>query len=460
MKFTLFRPVWRRLSSVIKRRLPKSLGWRAVLIIVLPIGVMQLAVTWMFFQMHWETVTARLSEGLVGDIAWAVSAYKKDPTPLNLARINTEAGTHMQLSIALQKDADLPAKKSTYGALDASLKRALRQQIDDAFWFDTVRYPGVVDIRIKVRDGTLRIIAPKDRAFATTGHIFIFWVALATFVLTTVAIAFIRNQVRAIERLSKAAEAFGRGEDDPTFKPYGASEVRAAARAFIDMRDRIGRHIEQRTTLLASVSHDLRTPLTRLKLELAMADPKTPPGDALTYMRQDVSEMAYMIDEYLAFARGEAAESTDQVSINTLMAQIAEAMARTGHKLDIVPLPDDLTLPLRDMAVRRAISNLVMNGFHHATRVVMTAETLSQPATGTDHLWLHIDDNGPGIAPDKRDDAFKAFNRLDESRNQNVKGVGLGLAIARDIIRGHGGELSLADSPLGGLRASVQLPVT
>lgn len=448
----------RFVPNFIKRNIPKTLGGRAILIIVVPIVIMQVAITFVFFQMHWETVTARLTEGLVGDIAWAVEAYEEAPTTANLARINAQARDNMQLSIVLQPNQDLPKTKrrSVYVALDLTIKRALNAQMKEKFWFDTTRYPGVVDIRIKVDQGVLRFIAPKDRAFATTGYIFIFWVLGATVLLTSIAILFIRNQVRAIERLSQAAEAFGKGEDYPNFKPYGATEVRAAAQAFLDMRERIVRHIEQRTTLLASVSHDLRTPLTRLKLELAMCDDddKTP-SQAVHRMQDDVCEMAYMIDEYLAFARGEIAENTQDTSINALLSGVVENIKRTGHEVEVSYLSDDINFTLRQVAVQRALSNLVMNGFHYAQNVRMSAQ-INNDKQGA-HLDIMIDDNGPGITPDLRDEAFKAFNRLDAARNQNVKGVGLGLAISRDIIRGHGGELFLEDSPLGGLRARIRL---
>jgi two-component system osmolarity sensor histidine kinase EnvZ len=332
--------------------------------------------------------------------------------------------------------------------LDRALNRALDNALDQPYWFNTTQYEGFLDIRVKVKRGLLRIFVPKDRAYVTTGHIFIFWIFGATGLLTTVATLFIRNQVRAIERLADAAERFGRGEDDPNFKPYGATEVRAAARAFIEMKTRIQRQIEQRTTLLASVSHDLRTPLTRLKLELAMAAQDT----ATERMKQDVSEMAYMIDEYLAFARGEAAEDTDTVFVGDLMEGLRENTARTGHVLAVELPSETISVRIRRLSIERAMTNLVMNGFHYGKTVRLSCEIADR------EVHLFIDDDGPGIAPEKREEAFKPFSRLDEARNQNIKGVGLGLAIARDIVRGHGGNLTLDQSPLGGLRATIALP--
>ena len=437
--------------AYVKRALTRSLMARVLLIIVLPIAIMQIAVTWVFFDKHWETVTAKLSEGLAGDIAWAVRAYEDDPTPKNLHKIKAQADTSMQLSISLRPGEKLPTNQrpSIFFALNRTMNQALGDQLEEPFWFDTTRYPGFVDIRVQVKEGVLRIVAPKDRAFATTGYIFIFWMLGATCILTAIAMLFIRNQVRAIERLSQAAERFGRGEEDPKFKPYGATEVRAAAEAFLKMKARIQRQIEQRTTLLASVSHDLRTPLTRLKLELAMAAQDT----ATERMKQDVSEMAYMIDEYLAFARGEMSENTDSVSVRHFMDTISDNIARTGHKLQTEPLETDQRVTIRELAVQRAVTNLIMNGFHYGKHVRFHSRVEGQ------RLLLIIDDDGPGIAPEKREEAFKPFSRLDEARNQNIKGVGLGLAIARDIVRGHGGDLTLDSSPSGGLRACISLPI-
>ncbi|ESQ80592.1 ATP-binding protein [Asticcacaulis sp. YBE204] len=439
-----------------KRKIPKTLWGRALLIIVLPVALMQVAVTWAFFDMHWETVTAKLSEGLIGDVSWAVDAYKADPTRENMDRISAAAQKSMQLSIAFQPGRELPEnrRRNPWAALDRSLKRALNEQLDDPFWYDTTRYQASVDIRVKVDGGVIRVIAPRERAFATRAHIFILWMTGATLVLTAISILFIRNQVRAIERLSVAAEKFGRGEDDPNFKPYGAAEVRAAAQNFLKMKTRIQRHIEQRTTLLASVSHDLRTPLTRLKLELAMATQDT----ATERMKQDVSEMAYMIDEYLAFASGEMVESPQTVSVNALLETVVDGARRAGHTPDFVPLGEDIETAFRVSAISRALSNLVMNGFHYATTVRLSAE-IEHKAGGKRSLHIYVDDDGPGIAPEKREDALKPFSRLDDSRNQNKKGVGLGLAIARDTVRSHGGELELDQSPMGGLRANIGIPL-
>ncbi len=435
---------------VFRRWAPSSLFARSLLIIILPVAVMQVAVTWAFFEAHWQTVTRQLSDGLAGDIAWDVSAYQADPSAANLARLVDRAERTQSLSIALQPGKALPTGRPR-GRLLPAFDQGLRNAIDDRmtqdFWLDTTRYPAFIDVRVKVKEGVLRIIAPRDRAFAARGHVFIMWLAGATFLLTAVAVAFIRNQVRAIERLAAAAEAFGKGVDAPHFKPHGAREVRQAAVAFIAMKTRIQRHIEQRTALLASVSHDLRTPLTRLKLAAELA----PASDRIDAIKEDLSEMEHMIDEFLAFARGEGGEPVEAVDLGELAHAAAAAASRAGTAVD-VSAAEGISAQLRPNAIRRALSNLVNNAAAHAGRVAISVER-----TGAG-LTICVDDNGPGIPEDQYDEAFKPFSRLDAARNQNVKGVGLGLAIARDVARSHGGDISLSRSPLGGLRAVIGLP--
>jgi two-component system osmolarity sensor histidine kinase EnvZ len=433
-----------------KRWLPRSLFGRSFLIIVLPIALMQAAVTYAFVDAHWRTVSGQLAEALAGDVAWDVALYERDPTPSGLAAIAERAERTQSLSIVLQENRPLPStqRDSLIPTFDEPLRAALERRLENPVWVDTTRYPAYVDIRVQSIGGVLRIIAPRDRAFAAHGHVFIAWLTGATLILTTVAILFIKNQVRAIERLADAADAFGRGVDAPRFKPHGAREVRQAAAAFIAMQQRIQRHIDQRTALLASVSHDLRTPLTRLKLELALARP----GRQVTAMKRDVSEMEHMIDEYLAFARGQGGEAVEVVGLRRLIEEVSEGAERAGASVEVAADPE-LSVPVRPNALKRALSNLVMNAAVYGERVKVAAR--AAPSGGVEIL---VDDDGPGIPPDSYEDAFKPFSRLDEARNQNVKGVGLGLAIARDVARGHGGDVTLDRSPLGGLRAVVRLP--
>jgi two-component system osmolarity sensor histidine kinase EnvZ len=443
------RPWPRVFWRLVKRLTPTSLFGRSLLIIVLPVALMQIAVTYVFFDAHWQEVNSHLTEGLAGDVSLITARYEQDPTPANLARIQAEAQENLALSIVDEPGAILPMgrRPSLFVAVDRSLTRALAERLDEPFWFDTNRYPAYVDIRVKTPNGVLRIIAPKDRVFATRGHIFILWMTVATVLLTGISILFIRNQVRAIERLAVAAEAFGRGQDTP-FRPHGAREVRQAARAFLAMKSRIQRHVEQRTVLLASVSHDLRTPLTRLKLHLAM----TPENPRAKAMEGDVAEMEHMIDDYLAFARGEGSEGAETVRLADLIGAVCQGAALTGAEVAVTADPA-LQAQVRPGAFKRAVANLVMNAASHARHVSVSAR-----ASTLGGVEIIVDDDGPGIPPDRREDAFAPFSRLDAARALNPKGAGLGLAIARDVARGHGGDVTLGPSPLGGLQALMRLP--
>jgi two-component system osmolarity sensor histidine kinase EnvZ len=435
----------------VKRWLPTSLFGRSLLIILLPILLMQAAVAYGFFEAEWRTVTTQLSKSLASDVAWNVDIYDANPAPETLARLSERAARTQAMTLTLQPGRSLPTERhgSILPPLDEALRSALDDRLTEPFWVDATRYagPGLIDIRVAVKGGVLRILARRERAFAERSNIFILWLTLATLTLTGVAILFIRNQVRSIVRLAVAADAFGRGLD-VRFNPHGAREVRQAGYAFLAMKERIQRHIDQRTLLLASVSHDLRTPLTRLKLEAALAEP-SPRVDAI---KRDLDEMEHMIDEYLAFARGQGGEAVERVRIDDLIREVTEGAARSGAAVK-VKSEDGVTAEVRPNALKRALSNLIMNAAVHGRRVEVGACT--RPSGGIDIL---IDDDGPGIPPEHYEEAFRPFSRLDEARNQNAKGVGLGLAIARDVARGHGGDVTLDRSPLGGLRAVVRLP--
>ncbi|HUO12943.1 MAG TPA: ATP-binding protein, partial [Caulobacteraceae bacterium] len=386
----------------LKRRAPTSLYARSLLIIVLPIAVMQILVTWLFFDAYWQRVNSHMTEGLAGEIAWVMQGYEADPSPAGLKRLADRAEQSLDLSIIYQAKAQLPKGKhfALFG-IDRAMDRALSDRIDVPYWFDTTRYPAYIDIRVKVPTGVLRIIAPRDRAFATQAYSFIFYLTIATVILTALSVLFIRNQVRAIERLAAAADAFGKGADMP-FKPYGAREVRQAGQSFLAMKNRIQRHVDQRTTLLASVSHDLRTPLTRLKLELALSEP----GVRVEAMKRDLAGMEHMIDEYLAFARGEGGEALERVALAPLLGEVSETASRTGATVR-VDADDGLAATVRPNAMKRAISNLVMNAAAYGGHIEVAAHPT--PAGGVEIL---IDDDGPGIPPERFEEAFTPFGRL------------------------------------------------
>jgi len=303
---------------------------------------------------------------------------------------------------------------------------------------------------VDVKDGVLAVLVPRDRVTVSKPDIFILWMVGSSLLLMGIAILFLRNQVRPIERLARAADSFGKGRAVPDFKPYGATEVRRAAQAFITMRDRLERHVTQRTEMLAGVSHDLKTPLTRLKLALAMME-----GDQETGpMRADIAEMEHMLDEYLAFARGEGGEESAVTDLGEMVRDAAAAAARARQRGAIdVTAPNHIDVSVKRAGLRRVLANLLDNALKHGTRV---AVALTQEDRVVE---IAVEDNGPGIAPDRYEEAFRPFRRLDQGRNLQSGGSGLGLAIARDIARAHGGDILLGKSALGGLKATIRLPV-
>ncbi len=449
--------LWRRivtgrfdLGALIKPVVPRSLFGRSLIIIVAPVVLLQAIVTYIFFERHWDVVTRRLTEGVAGDIAMVVEQNRALEDLAEFGALAEQVDRTMKISVRFALGEDLPpySPRGFYSILDRSLRRELALRLEAPVWFDTARYPNHVDIRVATRGGVLRFIVLRNRVMATNGPIFVMWMLGSSVVLLAVAILFLRNQVRPITRLAEASESFGKGRDTGDFRPSGAREVRSAAVAFIDMRDRINRHIAQRTEMLAGVSHDLRTPITRLKLELAMFGE----SEEIEAMRRDLTEMERMLDEYLAFAKGEGGETAEDTDIAALLEDIADKARRTGVDLKLVRR-GTLRLPVRRQALNRAITNLVDNAAKHGTAVVLTGRRDAVT------LRIMVDDDGPGIPESRWEEAFRPFHRLDEGRNLDAGGVGLGLAVARDVVRAHGGDLTLDHSPLGGLRAIIRLPL-
>jgi two-component system osmolarity sensor histidine kinase EnvZ len=329
-----------------------------------------------------------------------------------------------------------------FGPMDDDLSHAMEQKVGRRFTMDWTSDPRLVMLRVEVPGGVLDVKAPRKRLDTGTIYLFMIWMVGIAAIMFGVAAWFVRNQVRSIRRLARAAEAFGMGNDPGAIKPEGAVEVRRAATAFNRMQERIRRFLGQRTEMLAGVSHDLRTPLTRLRLAVAML----PPHPDLAGMTDDLDEMDRMIGGYLAFARGEVSEQAQPVLLSSLLDDVAEGARRTGASI-AVEVPPDITVSLRRDAARRAIANLVDNARRHAHQVRISAEATPRA------VWVMVDDDGPGILPERRESVFRPFE------SGAAGGTGLGLTIARDIVRAHGGDITLEDSPLGGLRARVRLPI-
>jgi two-component system osmolarity sensor histidine kinase EnvZ len=434
----------------IKRFLLRGLFGRSLIIIVAPVVLLLGILSYVFFEINLDTTTRALASDVAADVALLVALEDSTPT---LERDGLRALSARQLRYRLiYHDGDrVPAPSRTpTTTIDQALDETIAQQIGPGRHFVTGRTGTDFNIKVDVKDGVLEIIVPRDRVTVSQPDLYILWLVGPGTILLAIAILYLRGQVRPIERLARAAESFGKGRAVPDFKPYGASEVRRAAQAFITMRERIERHVSQRTEMLAGVSHDLKTPLTRLKLELAMM----PGGEAVESMRGDVAEMEHMLDDYLAFARGEGGEESKIADLTELVDDTANAAARARQRDAIaISAPGPVEVSVKRAALRRCLTNLIDNALKHGQRVAVTL------TAGEKMVEIAVEDDGPGIAPDRREEAFRPFHRLDEGRNLQVGGSGLGLAIARDIARAHGGDILLGDSALGGLKATIRLPV-
>jgi two-component system osmolarity sensor histidine kinase EnvZ len=437
------------IGAFVKRFLPRSLLGRSLMIIVTPLIVLQLVSAWVFYDRHWETISRRLVSAVAGEIAVAIEGLRQFPGDESQRRIL--ATTSLPgLGMRFLKGEILPNEppERRGGILERLLDGALNEALRRPYQLDAWSYDRDVRIQVQLQDGVLDVMVPRERLFSSTTYIFVMWMVGTAMVLFAVATMFMRNQVRPISRLAAAVDSFGKGRDAPDFKPEGATEIRLAAQAFNRMRQRILRTISQRTDMLAGVSHDLRTPLTRMKLQLAMMAPSQEIAD----LKADVAEMEKLVDEYLSFARGESTEAVVTADVADLLDDVVSGARRNGATiaLDVEP---GLKVPLRPNAFKRSMVNIVSNAQRHAGRIEVHA------TRHRDTIEIVVDDDGPGIPASEREEVFKPFYRREGSRNQETGGIGLGLTIARDIMRSHGGDITLEDAPQGGVRARVKLPV-
>ena len=437
------------LKALTKRILPSTLFGRSVMIIVTPLILLQVVSTNTFYVRHWDHITRRLASAVAGEISMVIENMRQFPGEANENGV-LRAAAFAGLRVRYLRGEILPnvAPEIGTGILDRRLSRALQEQVRRPFHMDTWSNERDVRIKIQLTDGVLDILVSRKRLFSSTTYIFVIWMVGTSLVLFAIASMFMRNQVRPIRRLAAAVDSFGKGRDVPDIKPEGAIEIRTAAVAFNLMRERIQRTMAQRTEMLAGVSHDLRTPLTRMKLQLEMLADGKEAGE----LKSDVSEMANLVEEYLAFARGESTEAVVPADIRGLLDEVVVSARRDGASIDL-SVESDLTVPVRQNAFKRCVKNLVANATLNATNVAVCA------ARTADAIEITIDDDGPGIPYEEREEVFKPFYRLDSSRNPETGGTGLGLTIARDVMRGHGGDVRIEAAPQGGVRARLRLPV-
>ncbi len=450
MKFRRSRPITRIDRSLrwFGKLLPTGLYARSLIIIIAPVILLQSVIAYAFMERHWQLVTRRMSAAVTADIAALIDIYESYPQDRNAQTLSRIASERLGLDVdIIAGDLPPPGPKPFFSILDEALSEELARRIDKPYWTDTVGRSNLIEIRVKLGDEVMRVIARRSQAYASNSHIFLVWMGASSIILLAIAVLFLRNQIRPILRLAEAAESFGKGREIE-FRPRGAREVRQAGHSFLEMKRRIERARHQRTAMLNGVSHDLRTILTRFKLSLALLRQTSEIED----LKRDVDEMSRMLEGYLAFARGDAGEPAVTTDLRPLLEELQSDAERQGHatELDIV---GDPRVTVRPDAFRRLLFNLLSNAARHGERIAIHANHEAR------WLVLHVDDDGPGVPATLREEVFKPFVRLDEARNQDEGGSGLGLAIARDIARSHGGDITLADSPLGGLRATVRLPV-
>lgn len=437
---------------------PRSLFGRSILIVVLPVVILQIVITVIFYNRHWDTVTRWLATGVAGEVALAVDLLGADPDPDARAELMELIRRRTELRMSFEPGGNLDEAVRT-AEIDPGLLAHIDTKILEAFQ-EGLQVPFVVDLRpdmpgrvavyVQMEDGLLRVLAPRRRVTPTTTWLLGAWMVGASAVLMIVAIYFLRLQIRPIRRLARAVSSFGKGRDVGDFRAEGASEIRLAARAFNMMRQRILRYVSQRTEMLAAVSHDLRTPLTRMKLELELIEEQN--DGVVADLRADVEEMAQLVEAYLSFARGEGREAIEMTQLRPVLESMKERAERVGHTTEL-QLEGELSLPVRPLAFRRCLANLVDNACRYGHWVGISARRRHG------HVEIVVEDDGPGIPAEKRDAVLQPFVRLDSSRSKEKGGLGLGLTIARDVILGHGGELSLGESSRGGLRALVRLPL-
>jgi two-component system osmolarity sensor histidine kinase EnvZ len=435
----------------IKTFLPRTLFGRSMLILVTPVILIQLISVSVFFDRHYSKMTERLAMAVASEIAVIAGKVDDDPKPVSV-RDATEMGVqYLGLLVNYDKNATItvtPEEQKNRSLVTRKLSRALDEQVRRPYSIKVDLNEKWVEVGVALKKGVLTVFVPQERLFSSTAYIFLLWMIFSSIILLAIAVLFMRNQIRPIRRLAIAAERIGKGRDLPAnFKPEGAREVRQAARAFIDMHDRIKRQIAQRTAMLAGVSHDLRTPLTRLKLQAAMLN--TPDAEA---MKGDIDDMQRMLNGYLDFVRGEGGEASVRTDLREVIDRVAQAQRRSGATVE-VDMSGDLTVMVRALSFERCLNNIIGNARKYAPASWLRAGRLE------DNIVITVDDNGPGIPDGMIEDVFKPFVRVDPSRNPNTGGIGLGLTIAQDIVHSHGGEILLSKSDRGGLRVTITLPV-
>ncbi len=434
------------LNRIFKKILPKGLFYRSLIIVAAPIIILQIIVTVVFFDSIWIKANKGMTRSLVGEIKTLRDVYNKDDTK-QINYLTEVYKKNFDFVINITKE-DLPVEnfERRFSPMDRSLRRELKSTFGNGnYWFNTVNYLDIVEIRIKSENKNLQFFFPKERIATSSVRLFVLWITLPSIILIFIAILFLKNQTRPITNLAKAAQRFGKGDYINEFRPSGAREIRNAAYEFDRMAKRINRHLNQRSEMLSGISHDLRTPLTRLKLQLAMVNNK----EISNKMSNDIDEMENMLNDYLQFSKTQTKESTEKIDLKNIFQIIKDKIKNPNFITDI---ESDISIYGRKNSLERCFLNIVNNGLVYGKKIKVNVQKSSNRAI------ILFDDDGPGIPIEHYRNVFKPFFRLDKSRSLNKSGVGLGLAIVEDIVNSHGGNVQLSKSDMGGLQVKISLP--
>ena len=433
------------LNKLIKVVLPKRLFYRALIIVAAPIIILQLIITIVFFDSIWIKANKNTTRALVAQLKTIIEVYQNDKKNLDFLTDSYKNNFNFEIGIN-KKDFPKITGERKFSPMDRSLRRELKSTFgNNNYWFSTSKFKNAVEIKIKSNADVIEFLVPKEMVSTSSVRLFVLWTTLPSIVLIIIALIFLKNQTRPLVKLAKAAEKFGKGDYVNDFRPSGAQEIRKAAYEFDRMAKRINRHLNQRSEMLSGISHDLRTPLTRLKLQLAMINQK----ELSNQMSKDIDEMEKMLNDYLQFAKTQSQETTTNINLNNLLIDLKKSINNENFKIDC---PENINLNCRPQALKRSFENIILNGLTYGKNIYVTANKSSN------RIVVLFEDDGPGIPEDQYKNVFKPFLRLDKSRSLNQSGVGLGLAIVEDIINSHGGNIQLGESKYNGLLVKISLP--
>ncbi len=433
------------LNKFLKVILPKRLFYRALIIVAAPTIILQLIITIVFYDSIWIKANKNTTRSLVAQLKTIEEFYEKDKKNLDFFTDSYKNNFNFEIGISSEDFPKITGERK-FSPMDRSLRRELKSSFgNNNYWFNTSKFKNAVEIKIKSKDEVLEFLVPKELVSASSVRLFVLWTTLPSIVLIIIALIFLKNQTRPLVKLAKAAEQFGKGDYVNYFRPSGAQEIRKAAFEFDRMAKRINRHLNQRSEMLSGISHDLRTPLTRLKLQLAMIDQK----DLSKKMSKDIDEMEKMLNDYLQFAKTQLQEKTISVDLNRLLNELKNNINNNNLKISC---GTDISLKGRPLALKRSFENIIQNGLKYGKNVYVDVQK------GNNRILVTVDDDGPGIPEDQYKNVFKPFFRLDKSRSLNQSGIGLGLAIVEDVINSHGGNIHLGKSNYNGLQVKISLP--